>query len=172
VSETQDRPSAPGELIGAPSRAAGDIEAYFLSEEEQTSQEVASRLAAFIAGARRSLDIAIYDFRLSDPLKAIVADALAERAQTGVAVRIAYDADKPPMPHWDVGLDPAPAGTGAFVQSLGYPWRRIGGLKLMHNKLCVSLSARSGAPSPGARSSSVSTSPAASRPAVRSNSTM
>jgi phosphatidylserine/phosphatidylglycerophosphate/cardiolipin synthase-like enzyme len=116
---------------------AGDIDVYFLSEEEQTGQEVALRLAAFIAGARRSLDIAIYDFRLSAPLKAIVAEALAERTQTGVTVRIAYDADKPPMPHWEAGLDPAPGGTGAFVQSLGYPWRRIGGLKLMHNKYVV-----------------------------------
>src|SRR6202035_6027461 len=35
------------------------------------------------------------------------------------------------------GQDPAPVGTGAFVQSLGYPWRRIGGMKLMHNKFVV-----------------------------------
>src|SRR5205085_2223925 len=33
--------------------------------------------------------------------------------------------------------DPAPPGTGAFVQSLGYPFRRIGGMKLMHNKFIV-----------------------------------
>lgn len=33
-----------------------------------------------------------------------------------------------------MGMDPAPAGTGAFVRALGYPWQRIGGLKLMHHK--------------------------------------
>jgi phosphatidylserine/phosphatidylglycerophosphate/cardiolipin synthase-like enzyme len=34
-------------------------------------------------------------------------------------------------------MDPAPPGTGALVQSLGYPYRRIGGPKLMHNKYIV-----------------------------------
>src|SRR5262249_32607811 len=95
----------------------------FLAEGEQTAIAIATRLAAFIRGAQRSLDIAIYDFRLSDPLKAIIADALRERAGVGVAIRIAYDADKPPAPRWDIGMDPAPSGTGAFVQSLGYPYR-------------------------------------------------
>src|SRR5436305_3625792 len=31
----------------------------------------------------------------------------------------------------------APAGTSAFVQSLGYPWRRIAGMKLMHSKFIL-----------------------------------
>ena len=31
----------------------------------------------------------------------------------------------------------APPGTGALVQALGYPWRRIGGLQLMHQKFIV-----------------------------------
>jgi phosphatidylserine/phosphatidylglycerophosphate/cardiolipin synthase-like enzyme len=30
-----------------------------------------------------------------------------------------------------------PAGTSAFVQSLGYPWRRIAGMKLMHSKFIL-----------------------------------
>jgi phosphatidylserine/phosphatidylglycerophosphate/cardiolipin synthase-like enzyme len=34
-------------------------------------------------------------------------------------------------------MDPAAPGTGSFVQSLGYPWRRIGGMKLMHQKYIV-----------------------------------
>ena len=108
----------------------------FLAEGEQSAASVAAYLATFIAGAQRSLDIAIYDFRLSDPLKAVVAGALAGRARTGVAIRIAYDADKP-QPNPLAGMDPAPSGTGAFVQSLGYPFRRIAGLKLMHNKYIV-----------------------------------
>jgi phosphatidylserine/phosphatidylglycerophosphate/cardiolipin synthase-like enzyme len=110
------------------------IEARFLAEGEQTAVEVAGWLADFIRGAQQSLDIAIYDFRLSNPLKTVVAGALHERAAAGVRIRIAYDADKPPQPDPLTGIDPAPAGTGAFVQALGYPWRRIGGLKLMHNK--------------------------------------
>jgi phosphatidylserine/phosphatidylglycerophosphate/cardiolipin synthase-like enzyme len=79
----------------------------------------------------------VYDFRLSDPLKAMVAGALKERADAGVRIRIVYDADKPQPPLLAQGQDPAPAGTGALIQSLGYPFRRIGGPKLMHHKYII-----------------------------------
>lgn len=111
-----------------------EIRVRFLSEGEQSSLDIARDLVSFIAAAHSTLDIAIYDFRLSDTLKAMIVAALHERAQAGVAIRIAYDADKPAFPRPDVGMDPAPSGTGSFVQSLGYPWRRIDSSKLMHNK--------------------------------------
>ncbi len=114
-----------------------DLDVTLLAQGEQTGEQIAAQLAAFIAGARHSLDMALYDFRLSDPLKAIIAGALHERAAAGVAIRIAYDADKPEPPLVAQGMDPAPPGTGALVQSLGYPFRRIGGPKLMHNKYIV-----------------------------------
>jgi phosphatidylserine/phosphatidylglycerophosphate/cardiolipin synthase-like enzyme len=114
-----------------------DLQAFFLAQNEQHGEDVARRLAQFIKGAQQSLDFATFDFRLSDSLKAIVAEALAERAQAGVAIRIAYDADKPENPNLQEGQDPAPAGSGQFIQSLGYPWRRIGGLKLMHHKYII-----------------------------------
>jgi phosphatidylserine/phosphatidylglycerophosphate/cardiolipin synthase-like enzyme len=114
-----------------------DLSVHFLAEGEQQPQDIATLLAGFIRGARRSLDIAIYDFRLSEPLRQIVASALADVAAAGVAIRIAYDADKPETPNLVAGMDPALPGTGGLVQSLGYPWRRIGGLKLMHNKYIV-----------------------------------
>ncbi len=117
----------------------------FLAEGEQTALQIAGRLAAFIRGTERSLDFAIYDFRLSPETRAIIADALRERATAGVAIRIAYDADKPSSPPLHHGMDPAPNGTGEFVQSLGYPWRRIGGMKLMHNKYIVRDAALPGA---------------------------
>lgn len=119
------------------SDTAADMSVHFLAEGEQQPQDIANLLAEFVRGARRSLDIAIYDFRLSDPLREIVAGALADAAAAGAAIRIAYDADKPETPNLAVGMDPAPLGTGDFVQSLGYPWRRIGGMKLMHNKYIV-----------------------------------
>lgn len=114
-----------------------DLAVYFLAEGEQTGQDVAARLVSFIGQAQVSLDMALYDFRLSEDLKAVVAASLRERAAAGVAIRIAYDADKPEEPAWDEGMDPAPSGTGYFVQSLGYPFRRIGGLKLMHHKYII-----------------------------------
>jgi phosphatidylserine/phosphatidylglycerophosphate/cardiolipin synthase-like enzyme len=75
--------------------------------------------------------------RLGDPLRAQLQAALRDRAQAGVEIRFCYDADKPPQPNLAAGQDPAPGGTGAFVQSLGYPWRRIAGMKLMHSKYIV-----------------------------------
>jgi phosphatidylserine/phosphatidylglycerophosphate/cardiolipin synthase-like enzyme len=116
---------------------SSDLSVHFLAEGEQQPHEIAALLASFIRGARRSLDIAIYDFRLSEPLRQIVASALADAAAAGVTIRIAYDADKPETPNLVAGMDPAPSGTGGFVRSLGYPWRRIGGMKLMHNKYAI-----------------------------------
>ena len=96
-----------------------------------------ARLVAFLRGATRSIDFALYDMRLSDPLKNALGSALRDRADAGVQIRICFDGDKPVQPNVAAGQDPAPAGTGAFVQSLGYPWRRIAGMKLMHNKFIV-----------------------------------
>ncbi|MBA3943054.1 MAG: phosphatidylserine/phosphatidylglycerophosphate/cardiolipin synthase family protein [Herpetosiphonaceae bacterium] len=114
-----------------------DLNVLFLAQGEQQAVDVAKQLASFIDAAQDTLDIATYDFRLRPELKTIISDALARRATAGVAIRIAYDADKPAAPNWEVGMDPAPGGSGSFVQSLGYPWRRIGGMKLMHNKYLV-----------------------------------
>jgi len=96
-----------------------------------------ARLTAFIRGANQSLDIAIYDMRFSDSLRAQLAAALHERAQAGVAIRFCFDGDKPLLPNVAAGQDPAPAGTSTFIESLGYPWRRIAGMKLMHSKFIV-----------------------------------
>ena len=96
-----------------------------------------ARLTAFIRGGRRTLDFAVYDMRFSDALKDQLSAALRERVEAGVQIRICYDGDKAPKPNVAAGQDPAPAGTSAFVQSLGYPSRRIAGMKLMHNKFIV-----------------------------------
>jgi len=96
-----------------------------------------ARLITFIHAARQSLDFAVYDMRFSDPLKASLSSALRERAEAGVKIRFCYDGDKPSPPNVAAGQDPAPSGTGAFVQSLGYPWRRIAGMKLMHSKFIL-----------------------------------
>ncbi len=121
----------------SPSGDGNDLSVFFLAQGEQNETVTVQRLANFVAGAQQSLDIAVYDLRLSEPYKSIITQALQERAAAGVQIRIAYDADKPPAPDLAAGQDPAPSGTGAFVQTLGYPWRRIGGLKLMHNKYLV-----------------------------------
>ena len=114
-----------------------NLSVFFLAEREQSADDVMARLAVFVGGAKQTLDFAIYDMRFSDSLRAHLAAALREKAEGGVKIRFCYDADKPPQPDLAAGQDPAPSGTGAFVQSLGYPWRRIAGMKLMHSKYIV-----------------------------------
>ncbi len=115
----------------------GSLDVFFLAQGEQTAPVVMSRLTDFIGAAKQSLDFALYDMRLSQPLKEHLAATLRERAAAGVAIRICFDGDKPIRPDLAAGQDPAPPGTSAFVQSLGYSWRRIAGMKLMHHKFII-----------------------------------
>src|SRR4029077_14313271 len=114
-----------------------NVSVFFLAEGEQSADAVMARLTTFIRAAKQTLDLAVYDMRFSDPLRTQLVSALRERAAAGVQIRFCYDGDKPPQPNVAAGQDPAPAGTGAFVQSLGYPWRRIAGVKLMHSKFVL-----------------------------------
>jgi phosphatidylserine/phosphatidylglycerophosphate/cardiolipin synthase-like enzyme len=119
------------------SQRADQLSVFFLSQGGQSAEAVMSRLTGFIGAARASLDFAIYDMRLGDGLKKQLADALQERAARGVRIRICFDGDKPLSPDPSLGQDPASPGTSAAVESLGYPWRRIAGMKLMHHKFIV-----------------------------------
>ncbi|MFZ3376600.1 MAG: phosphatidylserine/phosphatidylglycerophosphate/cardiolipin synthase family protein [Chthoniobacterales bacterium] len=121
--------------MGGPS--VDNLSVFFLAQGEQSADAVMARLTAFIRAAKQTLDLAVYDMRFSDPLRAQLVSALHERAAAGVQIRFCYDGDKPSQPNVAAGQDPAPAGTGAFVQSLGYPWRRIAGMKLMHSKFIL-----------------------------------
>jgi len=78
--------------------------------------QVAGQFLEFIQAAKTSLHLAIYDFRLSPQGKyyAPIVNALSERAQAGVEIRIAYDHGKPQGFRPDA--DPAPTGTQAFLQ--------------------------------------------------------
>src|ERR1700675_983249 len=114
-----------------------NLSVFFLAQGEQSADVVMARLTTFLRAAKQTLDLAVYDMRFSDPLRTQLASALRERADASVQIRFCYDGDKPPRPNGPAGQDPAPAGTGAFVSSLGYPWRRIAGMKLMHNKFIV-----------------------------------
>jgi phosphatidylserine/phosphatidylglycerophosphate/cardiolipin synthase-like enzyme len=78
--------------------------------------QVVSQLVEFIQAAQHSLHLAIYDFRLNPHGKYYtpIVNALRERAQAGVDIRIAYDHGKPK--DFRAGADPAPAGTQLFLQ--------------------------------------------------------
>ncbi|HEY8601486.1 MAG TPA: phosphatidylserine/phosphatidylglycerophosphate/cardiolipin synthase family protein [Thermomicrobiales bacterium] len=114
-----------------------DLAVRFLMQGGQRGAEIMALLTEYIGGARQTLDLALYDCRLSPQFGAALARALHERAAAGVQIRIVYDADKPEPPQLQAGMDPAAPGTGAFIQALGLPFRRIGGPKLMHHKFIV-----------------------------------
>jgi phosphatidylserine/phosphatidylglycerophosphate/cardiolipin synthase-like enzyme len=82
---------------------------------------IAKQIADFVGGARSSIHISIYDFRLSQELGSQLIDKLIGQANAGLEVRIAYDHTKPntkgapPENAADafsfLGGDPAPKGT-------------------------------------------------------------
>lgn len=125
--------------------APGDTLAVrFLEEDAQRATEVAGWLADFIGGARRSLDFAVYDCRLSEGPAGLLRKILAGRIAAGVRVRLVYDAgDKPQTPaELDLrGVEPAPATTHDRVAELGLRMRGVravtGPHALMHHKYVV-----------------------------------
>ncbi len=138
--------------------ADGAIEVTFLQQQgrdpfvappERTAQikDVANKIAGFIGGAKSTIDIAIYDFRLHDEAAAIVADGLRSAARNGVRTRIAYDnattlgADViPAAAPSQLEFDQKPMGAESFVRSFAdvAQVKGITGYRvLMHNKYIV-----------------------------------
>jgi phosphatidylserine/phosphatidylglycerophosphate/cardiolipin synthase-like enzyme len=92
-------------------------------------------LASWISAAQRTLEIAIYDVRLTDPVGSVLRDALTGAASRGVSVRLAYnfEEDGHPMP-----VPPPPRTEPDLVDALPFPTARIPGVPdLMHHKYIV-----------------------------------
>ena len=121
----------------------------FTETPERIAQinDVAGQIAGFIAGARSSLDIAIYDFRLHGSAASAIVDAVKDRVNAGVTVRIAFDAATNPDPNISVIESPAfleadkkPPGTESFVGTFKdvAEVKAITGYRvLMHNKYII-----------------------------------
>ena len=87
-----------------------------------------------MAQARSTLEIAIYDLHLPDPLAAIVRTALTGAADRGVAVRLAYNLDAPA----GIPVPPPPRTEPELVESLPFATAAIPGTPdLMHHKYVV-----------------------------------
>jgi phosphatidylserine/phosphatidylglycerophosphate/cardiolipin synthase-like enzyme len=110
------------------------ITAWTLTDGGQSSVDVARRVAKFVAGAKKSLDLALYDFNLGPQTEDIVAGAIRDAATRGVAVRLAYNVDHPnPIP-----VPPPPECVPEDVEALPVPTRAVSGdPDLMHHKFCV-----------------------------------
>ena len=108
---------------------------------------MAKLIADFVAGARKTLDIAIYDFRLRDDAAAAFAAALRERARNNVVIRFIYDATTEPagngaaeMPPAHLEADSKAPGTETFVNSFAdiAQIKPVTGYRvLMHSKYLV-----------------------------------
>jgi phosphatidylserine/phosphatidylglycerophosphate/cardiolipin synthase-like enzyme len=105
-----------------------------LTDGGQQPLEIARLVAEFIGAAKRSLDLAQYDFNLGPETREVVGGALREAAARGVAVRIIYNVDhESPIP-----VPPPPEPDVELISSLGVPSQAIAGVPdLMHHKFVV-----------------------------------
>jgi phosphatidylserine/phosphatidylglycerophosphate/cardiolipin synthase-like enzyme len=105
-----------------------------LTDGGQQASEIAHDVAEFLGAARRSLDLAQYDFHLREDTAAVVGGALREAQRRGVAVRIIYNVDHAnPIP-----VPPPPEPDVQLIASLGVPAKAIAGVPdLMHHKYVV-----------------------------------
>jgi phosphatidylserine/phosphatidylglycerophosphate/cardiolipin synthase-like enzyme len=110
------------------------IELETLTDGGQRPADVARGIAAFLADAQRSLDIAMYDIRSETDAGALVIASLLAAAQRGVAVRLVYDVAHPgPIP-----VPPPPETAPEAIEALPVPTRGIAGIPdLMHHKFAV-----------------------------------
>jgi phosphatidylserine/phosphatidylglycerophosphate/cardiolipin synthase-like enzyme len=105
-----------------------------LTDGGQQPVEIARALADFLGQARRSLDIAIYDFNLGPDTEMVVTDAIEGAAKRGVDVRLAFNVDhRGPIP-----VPPPPKARPEDIERLSVPTRAIAGIPdLMHHKFVV-----------------------------------
>src|SRR5947208_10085586 len=105
-----------------------------LTDGGQKPLEIAHGVADFLGAAKRSLDLAQYDFNLGPETREVVAGAIREAAGRGVAVRVIYNVDHAnPIP-----VPPPPEPDVELISSLGVPAKAIAGVPdLMHHKFVV-----------------------------------
>jgi phosphatidylserine/phosphatidylglycerophosphate/cardiolipin synthase-like enzyme len=110
------------------------VEVRTLTDGGQPAETTAHALAEFVAAAKQTLEIAVYDFQLPPPLREIVCGELVAAQKRGVAVRLAYNLD-----HVKVAPVPPPPSTDPdAVEAMPFPTAAIPGAPdLMHHKYVV-----------------------------------
>ena len=111
------------------------IEVHTLTDGGQTAVEIARMIAAFVDGAKQTLELALYDIRLHDETADIVRGALVGAHERGVNVRLVYNVDevdeRPPVP-------PPPKTEPSLIESLPFATAPVPGWPdLMHHKYVV-----------------------------------
>jgi phosphatidylserine/phosphatidylglycerophosphate/cardiolipin synthase-like enzyme len=110
------------------------VQAFTLTDGGQPAERTANALADFIRAAQHTLEIAIYDMRLPDPLAEILRGALDDARSRGVQLRLAYNLDC----REGQKVPPPPETEPALVESLPFPTVGIPGVPdLMHHKYVI-----------------------------------
>jgi phosphatidylserine/phosphatidylglycerophosphate/cardiolipin synthase-like enzyme len=114
-------------------------EVFTLTDGGQPAEAIAECVVGFLAGAQRSLDLALYDVRLPGQVGDRVGDAIRAAHARGVDVRIVFNQDERPPDDGDRPFFPAPPLTEPHVlETLGVPVKPIPGWRdLMHHKYVV-----------------------------------
>jgi phosphatidylserine/phosphatidylglycerophosphate/cardiolipin synthase-like enzyme len=111
------------------------------SIQAKAVRDVAGKLAQFIAGAKRSIHIAIYDFRLDDEQARDTVVQALNAASQGKDLKIAYDHTRSgnSKSKGGDGNDLANRGTQVFVQTYlpKVQSKAIAGSHLMHDKYVI-----------------------------------
>src|SRR5262249_12385474 len=99
-----------------------------------TADEIAGRVAGFLKPARSTIELALYDVRLSNPTGTIVADELRAAEQRGVSARLLYNVDSGRPSE----LHPPPRTRPEILAELPMDARPVPGIPdLMHHKYAV-----------------------------------
>jgi phosphatidylserine/phosphatidylglycerophosphate/cardiolipin synthase-like enzyme len=121
-------------LASAQAGQNAGIEVITLTDGGQSAEQIAKRVAGFMQPARESLELALYDVRLPDPVGSLVADELRAADERGVKVRLVYNVDvgRPQALH------PAPQTRPDILEQLPIEMRAVSGIPdLMHHKYVV-----------------------------------
>jgi phosphatidylserine/phosphatidylglycerophosphate/cardiolipin synthase-like enzyme len=111
------------------------VQEFTLVDGGQPAERTADALAAFVAAAEHTLEVAIYDFRIDDgPLRDTLRSAFDEAQRRGVQIRLAYNKDAPD----DQVVPPPPKTEPELVEQLPFPTAAIPGVPdLMHHKYVI-----------------------------------
>jgi phosphatidylserine/phosphatidylglycerophosphate/cardiolipin synthase-like enzyme len=110
------------------------IELTTLRDGGQTPSSIARLAAEFLAGAKGTLDLALYDVRFETDAGGLVLAALLAAQQRGVRVRLMYNVDHPgPIP-----VPPPPETAPVAIEALPVETMPVPGIPdLMHHKFVV-----------------------------------
>jgi phosphatidylserine/phosphatidylglycerophosphate/cardiolipin synthase-like enzyme len=117
----------------------GALSFRFLHDGGQPASDVAGAIGAFIAGAERTLDVAIYDFHANEGAPATIAGALEAAEARGVTVRVTFNVDRNDAPSAPRPMESDPA----MIDGLDVPTHGVHDQgALMHHKYVIADGAR------------------------------